>query len=158
MRKWGLGCFGLFVSALILILSLLFVPGALIPVIAFSQRVSGLAEVKRAFPHESFAWSDLFQSYHIYSWDGTNTAWHFDPPSRPFRSTTRCAVEDVWDGRGTNHSVKACLIGEKRICESGAHIWLYRALADGSLIVHRTTGNLTEYCSSRSRRTDIKAR
>ena len=148
MKKWAMGCLGLFAASVaLLICFFLFVPGPLGPIIAFEQRVIGLAEVKRAFPKENFAWSDIFQSYHVYSWDGTNTVWHFDPPDQPYRPTAHCAVQDVWDERGGNNSVKGCLIGEKWVCESNAHIYLYRVVADGSLIVNRSTGNdLSDHC------------
>lgn len=153
MKKWALGCLGSIVSVLALIVAyFIFVPAPLFPILIFEARVNGLAEVKRTFPDQSFSWLDIFQSYIVFSWDGTDIVWHFDPPSQPFRVTAHCYEQDVWDGRGSDHVVKACLIADKRICDSGAHIQLYRASADGSLIVRRTTGNLKEYCLPQRRR------
>lgn len=75
MKKWGRGCLGIFASTVILVMAFfLLFPAPLLPIFAVSGRVSGLADVKRTFPQESFSWLDLFQSYHVFSWDGTTIA------------------------------------------------------------------------------------
>lgn len=160
MRKRRLGCIGAMASALLLIVAyFLFVPAPVLQILALEGRVNGLAEVKKTFPEQDFSWLDLFRSRFIFSWDGTDIIWHFDPPSPPLPTPKTCTVEDVWDGRDSIHSIKACLIGKKLNCERRSLIRLYRVTGDGSLIVHRTTGSTPhEYCLDRDRRSSAKLR